>query len=95
MENGIPKSVDGDFNLPEWETSSRHKGKHIPAATQESFKDRALSHFDRVMPPHRTYFGASRRVACIVLAVALLLLLALIIGLAAGLSPHSSYAIVH
>ena len=84
MESGPSNPAGGNFNLPEWETSSHHKRQNISAATQGSFKDRALGHFNRLMPPHRSYFGA---------AVASLLLLALIIGLAAGLSPHSSYAI--
>lgn len=42
--------------------------------------------FDRILPPHKRYLGRSRRTFLIALLVAFLCLLALIIGLAVGLS---------
>ena len=47
--------------------------------------------FDRVLPPHKRYFGRSRRVLLIAIGVIFILLLALIIGLAVGLSKKSKY----
>ena len=91
MEDSRGQPVSGQFNLPEWETTPRQKGEHQAPTTHQSFKDKALGHLDRVMPPHRRYLGASRKLACIVLAIAAFLLLILIIGLAAGLSHHSQY----
>ncbi|KAK5107761.1 hypothetical protein LTR62_000685 [Meristemomyces frigidus] len=46
---------------------------------------------DAVLPRHRRYGGMSRKVFLIALAAAILALLALIIGLAAGLSGHSTH----
>lgn len=46
---------------------------------------------DRILPSYRTYCGLSRRIFLILLALALLILLALIIGLAAGLSKRKRY----
>ena len=45
--------------------------------------------FDRILPPHRRYFGRSRRTLLIALLVAFVCLLASIIGLAVGLSKKS------
>lgn len=44
---------------------------------------------DRILPPHKKYFGRSRRTLLIAILVAFLCLLALIIGLAVGLSKKS------
>lgn len=50
-----------------------------------AFSDR----LDRMLPPHRRYFGRSRRTLLIVVLVIFLCLLALIIGLAVGLTKGS------
>jgi hypothetical protein len=42
--------------------------------------------FDRIFPPHRTYFGRNRRIFLTGLTILLFCLLALILGLAIGLS---------
>lgn len=47
--------------------------------------------FDRVLPPHKKYLGRSRRTFLIAIFVAFLCVLALIIGLAVGLSKKSRY----
>lgn len=44
---------------------------------------------DRILPPHKRYLGRSRRTFLITLLVAFICLLALIIGLAVGLSKKS------
>lgn len=90
---GIPKTngaVD-EFNLPEWETTSRHRGDKQPPRARENLKGKALAHFNHVMPPHRKYWGLSRTLACLVIVVTVVAILVLIIGLAAGLSHHKRY----
>jgi hypothetical protein len=57
------------------------------SATGWAISDR----FDRVLPPHKRYFGRSRRVLLIAIGVIALLVLALIVGLAVGLSKKSKY----
>ena len=74
------------FHLPEWETTSRHRGEK-----RSNVKERAFIIFDRVMPGHRKYCGLSRKIVCIAITTTLLLLLALILGLAIGLSQKSRY----
>lgn len=91
VENPKEQGAVGEFNLPEWETTARHRGEKQQTAAGESFKARALGHFNRVMPPHRRYCGLSRNTACIVFLAIFLALLILIIGLAAGLSHRSKY----
>ena len=78
-----------EFHLPEWETSARHR-----AGQKSGLKERAFLVFDRVMPGHRKYLGASRKTACIAILVILVVLLALILGLAIGLSKKSRYTSV-
>lgn len=54
------------------------------------FKDR----FNNLIPAHRTYFGRSRRTFLLGIAALFLCLLALILGLAIGLSKKHSYVVV-
>jgi hypothetical protein len=77
-----------------WEESEagQSKRRHIhmgmgASATGWAFADR----FDRILPPHRRYFGRSRRTLLIAILVAFLCLLALIIGLAVGLGGKKKY----
>ena len=82
-----------EFNLPEWETTPRHRGeKHTHTDQKSSVRERAFIILNRFMPGHRKYFGLSRKIACIVILVVLLVSLALILGLAIGLSNKSRYA---
>jgi hypothetical protein len=84
-----------EFNLPEWETSTRHRGeKRKPTAAGESFKDKARGQFDRLMPAHQKYCGLSRRVVCIIVLAVAVAILVLIVGLAAGLSHRSRYFLI-
>ncbi|KAF2125030.1 hypothetical protein P153DRAFT_300866 [Dothidotthia symphoricarpi CBS 119687] len=55
------------------------------SATRWAMSDR----FDRVLPPHKRYLGRSRRTFLIIAVAVFLCLLALIIGLAVGLSGKS------
>jgi hypothetical protein len=81
------RSVESTWDAPE-EAQREKKRKFLGAgtgATAWALSDR----FDRVLPPHKRYFGRSRRTLLIVILVAFLCLLALIIGLAVGLSGGS------
>ena len=78
-----------EFNLPEWETASRHRGDKQPPAPARTFKRRATDGFNRMMPAHRKYLGLSRKIACIIFLVVLVVIMVLVIGLAAGLSHRS------
>ena len=78
--------------LPEWETTAGFHGedqnvkKYRPL---HGVKTSALGILDRVMPPHRRYCGLQRRYACIIILATCLVSLALILGLAIGLSNRS------
>lgn len=67
------------------EAQIKRRRIHLGAGAGWAFSDR----FDRIFPPHKRYLGRSRRTFLIVLFVALVCLLALIIGLAVGLSKKS------
>ena len=85
-----PEQVS-ESNLPEWETTARHRGEKEAPCVHYGIKDRAMGAFDRYMPAHRKYCGLNRKIACIVLLVLVIAILALIIGLAVSLSKHSRY----
>ena len=92
MENPKTQGNVGEFHLPEWETTARHRGeKHAQTGQGSHVKEQAFTVFDRLMPGHRKYFGFSRKITCIVILLTFLTLLALILGLAIGLSKKSRY----
>lgn len=80
-----------EFHLPEWETTSRHRGEKQTGQIS-SVKERVCLVFACVMPGHRKYLGFSKKIVCIAILVVFLILLALILGLAIGLSKKSRYA---
>lgn len=83
---------DEGWDIPEGQNKRRHKGIGLGAsATGWALSDR----FDRMLPPHRRYLGRSRRTFLIVVIVIFFALLALIIGLAVGLTSGSKYGIWH
>jgi hypothetical protein len=80
--------ADKEVEVPEWE--------HTGAATDNGTVTRApgstlRQKLDSTMPPHKKYFGMKRNVFLLVLLAAVLALLALIIGLAVGLTQKSKY----
>jgi hypothetical protein len=80
--------TDKEVEVPEWE--------HAAAATNNGTATRApgttlTQKFDSAMPPHKKYLGMRRKVFLLVLLAAFLALLALIIGLAVGLTQRSRY----
>ena len=93
MENSKAQGNVEEFHLPEWETTARHGGgKQAQTGRKSSVRERVFSLFDRVMPGHNRYFGLSRKIACSAILVVVLILLALILGLAIGLNKTSRYA---
>ena len=93
MQNHEHQENTEEFHLPEWETTARHRGQK-PAHTDHkpSVIERGFIVLDRVIPRHRTYCGFSRKIVCIAVLVVFVVLLALILGLAIGLSKKSRYA---
>lgn len=67
------------------DAQNNRKGKSLGAGAGWALSDR----LDRILPPHKRYFGRSRRTLLIAILVAFLCLLALVIGLAVGLSKKS------
>lgn len=67
------------------DAQNNRKGKFLGAGAGWALSDR----LDRVLPPHKRYFRRSRRTLLIAILVAFLCLLALVIGLAVGLSKKS------
>lgn len=88
MDSLKQESSLAEFNLPEWETTARYRGEKA-TKDRRNVKERGLEYFERVMPAHRRYCGLSRNVACIAVLATLVLVIALILGLAIGLSKKS------
>lgn len=88
------------IQVPDWDdhaikrkpvASNADPPAYDTVATQEK-QSGFQAKFDSVLSPHRKYLGLTRKTFLIVAACAVLALLALIIGLAVGLTRHSSYA---
>ncbi|KAH7120977.1 RlpA-like double-psi beta-barrel-protein domain-containing protein-containing protein [Dendryphion nanum] len=85
-ETKVDSPPDPGWEIPEEGTSRKTKFRFGGAATGWAIADR----LDRVLPPHRRYLGRSRRTFLIVIIVIFIALLALVIGLAVGLSKKSA-----
>ncbi|MCJ1333233.1 hypothetical protein MMC10_009927 [Thelotrema lepadinum] len=73
--------------LPEWETPNNGVTKEAPyGKTTSSSRFQLRPLLDRHMPPHKRYLGLRRRLFLLVLACIIIALLALIVGLAVGLT---------
>jgi hypothetical protein len=79
----------GASDTAAWEVpgdaQNNRKNKLVGAGAGWALSDR----LDRILPPHKRYLGRSRRTLLIAILVAFLCLLALVIGLAVGLSKKS------
>ncbi len=76
---------DSGWEIPE--DGRRNRAHHVGRASAARW---ALSdRFDRIFPPHKRYFGRSRRTLIIAILVLFFCILSLIIGLAVGLSGGS------
>ena len=84
------KATEGEtaFVRSEGEPSAYQHGDKsvLQAQSQPTLKQRLDAKIDQVLPPHRRYCGLSRRLACLVAIGILLALIALVLGLAIGLS---------
>ncbi|KAF2847093.1 hypothetical protein T440DRAFT_457325 [Plenodomus tracheiphilus IPT5] len=77
---------DAGWDIPE---DTQHKRSTGFGAKTGASRWALVNHFDRILPPHKRYFGRSRRTLLIAIGVIFLCLLALIIGLAVGLKGGS------
>ncbi|KEQ86498.1 hypothetical protein D6C78_05026 [Aureobasidium pullulans] len=89
-----PLSDPNTIQIPEWDSNAVHTSKDGVATTSQpgahhGGKAVLQEKFNAVLPRSRSYFGLKRRTFLIVVACAFLALLALIIGLAVGLTKHS------
>lgn len=81
--------ADKQVEVPEWEHSGTAA---INAETTNHGTGSTLPQkFDSAMPPHKRYLGMKRNIFLLVLLATILALLALIIGLAVGLTQKSGY----
>ncbi|KAM0708593.1 hypothetical protein Q7P35_005245 [Cladosporium inversicolor] len=74
--------TDKEVEVPEWEHTAAGPVTH---SAKPSLKEK----FDTAMPPHKRYLGMKRNIFLLALLAAFLALLALIIGLAVGLTQKS------
>jgi hypothetical protein len=80
--------MNKEVEVPEWEHT--HTSNNDGAANP-STGPTLWQRFDNAMPRHKKYLGMKRNIFLLVLLAGLLALLALIIGLAVGLSHKSKY----
>ena len=74
--------------MPEWEHTN---GSNSAGPTAQSTRPSLKEKFDTAMPPHKKYLGMKRNIFLLALLAAFLALLALIIGLAVGLTQKSKW----
>jgi hypothetical protein len=87
-EVNTARSVESGWDTPqEGQSKKRNRFGAGAGTTRWALSDR----LDRMLPPHKRYFGRSRRTLLIIILVAFLCLFALVIGLAAGLSSSKKY----
>ncbi|KAJ9635905.1 hypothetical protein H2199_008259 [Coniosporium tulheliwenetii] len=79
--------IPAQTRVPDWE----HEAP-APTTRRPAFTTVLKTKFNTLLPPHRTYLGLSRRIFLLILSLVFLSLLALIIGLAVGLSLRASGA---
>jgi hypothetical protein len=86
LKNETELSASASWDAPEAQT----KKKHSPFGASATATGWALSdRFDRILPPHRRYYGRSRRTLLLAILALFLCLLALVVGLAVGLTRKS------
>lgn len=79
-----------EVTVPEWESAGVQSRQTGPGTTGKSTVLAGIKQrFDTMMPAHRKYVGMTRRLCLLVSLAIFLTLLALIIGLAVGLSRRS------
>lgn len=91
-QDNVPTSTAKEINVPEWEHNATAADQRGP--TSNHFANTfgaARSRFNGLMPAHKRYCRMSRRVFLLVVLATFLALLALIIGLAVGLTKQSQY----
>ena len=85
-----PPIPDKEIQIPEWEHSAAPKGDVIQDTRSRTINRGEISaRLDQVLPPHKRYLGRSRKTFLWLLLAVVLALLALIVGLAVGLTQRS------
>ncbi|KAI5241811.1 hypothetical protein E4T47_06241 [Aureobasidium subglaciale] len=89
-----PQQPPMEPTIPEWDNNAVHTSKDGVATTSQPGYHRGgkkvfQEKFNAVLPRSRSYFGLKRRTFLIAVICAFLALLALVIGLAVGLTKHS------
>jgi hypothetical protein len=90
-----PPPQPSSIVLPEWDSNAVQTYKVGATTTTSHTGSRAggkavlQEKFNAILPRSRSYLGLRRRTFLAVLACAILALLALVIGLAVGLTKHS------
>ncbi|GAB7352038.1 hypothetical protein MBLNU459_g2550t1 [Dothideomycetes sp. NU459] len=99
MSSGPGKTETTNIQIPDWDNNAIKRkpvasNTDAPPAYDANVQHKEQAGFkaklDSVLSPHRSYLGLKRRTFLIVLGCVLLAVLALIIGLAVGLTRHSS-----
>jgi hypothetical protein len=90
-EGAPPASSKPSFFAKRSLFKSSTPSKEVPATVlSQAPRPTLRERFDRFVPPHRTYFGRSRRTFLLVLLAIFLCLLALVLGLGIGLGRKKS-----
>ncbi|KAF2805500.1 uncharacterized protein BDZ99DRAFT_466491 [Mytilinidion resinicola] len=89
----LPPTYQRNGPAPEWEAplETGRKPTNIKLGAFAGASTTLTNRFNRLIPPHKKYFGRSRRVFLICLGILFLALLALIIGLAVGLGHKKQH----
>lgn len=81
-----------ETNKPPADSSTVQVAQSTPVSYFSAFRTSFREHFNRLLPPQRSYFGRSRRffLLFVLLPIFLLFILILALGLGLGLRRHSS-----
>lgn len=77
--------MDKEVEVPEWEHTNGSSSAPVTQPARPSLREK----FDTAMPPHKKYLGMKRNIFLLALLAIFLALLALVIGLAVGLTQKS------
>lgn len=87
---------DKEIQIPEWEDAGKSKdGATVAEKSHGATRAGFAAKLDHILPPHKRYLGMGRKIFLLVLLAVSLALLALIIGLAVGLSNKSKSSVPH
>lgn len=89
-EEVAPAAFAQEVSVPEWDTAGEKSRQSVAGHITASNRLAAIrTRFNTVLPADRRYVGMTRRVCILVSLAICLIVLALILGLAIGLSRRS------